>query len=52
MTVIVKEAMWLHGLVENLRVKQDHIVIYYDNGSALNLFKNKIHHSLVRHIDV
>ena len=51
-TKAVKEAIWLHGLVEDLGIYQEHVYIFYDSQSAIYLEKNQVHHSRTKHIDV
>ena len=48
----VKEAIWLHGLLEDLRVSQKHIDVFFDSQSAIHLAKNQVFHSRMKHIDV
>ena len=33
-------------------VDQDHIPLFYDNTSAINILKNPINHSQTKHIDI
>jgi len=39
-------------LVIRLLYYSNNIPLYYDNNSVINLFKNLIHHSMVKHIEV
>ncbi|KAE8706446.1 hypothetical protein F3Y22_tig00110393pilonHSYRG00191 [Hibiscus syriacus] len=48
----VKEAIWLNGLMEDLRVVQSHISLYCDSQSAIHLAKNQVYHSRTKHIDM
>ncbi|KAH9717374.1 hypothetical protein KPL71_021787 [Citrus sinensis] len=51
-TEVVKEAIWLQGLLENLGLAQEHINVYCDNQSAIHLTKNQVYHVRTKHIDV
>ena len=48
----IKEAIWLHGLVEDLEIYQEHVSIFCDSQSAIYLAKNQVYHSRTKHIDV
>ena len=48
----IKEAIWLHGLVEDLGIYQEHVSVFCDSQSAIYLAKNQVHHSRTKHIDV
>ena len=48
----IKEDIWLHGLVENLGIYQEHVFVFCDSQSAIYLAKNQVHHSRTKHIDV
>jgi len=48
----MKEAIWLRSLVDNLGLKQDITVVYYDNQSVIHLSKNQMYHERTKHIDV
>ena len=49
---VVKEAIWLQGLLENLGLAQEHINVYCDSQSAIHLTKNQVYHARTKHIDV
>ena len=51
-TEVVKEAIWLRGLLEDLRVGQKHIKVFQDNQSVIHLAKNQVYHARTKHIDV
>ena len=51
-TEAFKEAIWLHGLINDLGISQKHIRVFYDSQSAICLAKNSIHHAHTKHIDV
>ena len=48
----VKKAIWLRGLLNELRVGQKQIFIYFDSQSAICLAKNSVFHVRTKHIDV
>lgn len=52
MTEAIKEAIWLHGLMADLGIGQDHVVVHCDSQSAIHLAKNQVHHARTKHIDV
>jgi hypothetical protein len=52
MAKAVKEAIWLRGLVSDLRLQQDETVVFCDNHSAIHLTKNQMYHERTKHIDV
>ena len=41
----IKEAIWLHGFVEGLRIYQEHVFVFCDSQSVIYLAKNQVHHS-------
>ena len=51
-TEAIKEAIWLHGLISDLGIVQDHVDVFCDSQSAIHLAKNQVHHSRTKHIDV
>jgi hypothetical protein len=52
MTEAIKEAIWLHGLIEDLGILQEHVYLFCDSQSAIHLAKNQVHHSQTKHIDI
>ena len=52
MTEAMKEAIWLQGLHDDLRIEQDLLNINCDSMSAIYLAKNKVYHVRTKHIDV
>ena len=44
--------LWLRGLVTDLGLSQELIVIYCDSQSAIHLTKNQMYHERTKHIDV
>ncbi|KAM7461045.1 hypothetical protein LguiA_029166 [Lonicera macranthoides] len=51
-TEAVKEAIWLRGLVSDLGLKPEKVVVHCDSQSAIHLAKNQVHHGRTKHIDV
>ncbi|XP_057512686.1 uncharacterized protein LOC130794748 [Actinidia eriantha] len=47
-----KAAIWLHGLINDLGISQEHITVLCDSQSAICLAKNSVHHARTKHIDV
>ena len=41
----IKEAICLHGLVEDLGILQKHVKVLCDSQSAIHLAKNQVHHA-------
>jgi hypothetical protein len=48
----IKEAIWLHGLIEDLGILQKSVKVLCDSQSAIHLAKNQVHHARTKHIDV
>jgi len=51
-TEAVKEAIWLRGLVENLRLHQRVTTMFCDGSSAIHLTKHQIYYERTKRIDV
>lgn len=51
-TEAFKEAIWVHGLIEDLGIDQENVEVFCDSQSAICLAKNQVHHSRTKHIDV
>ena len=51
-TEAFKEAIWLHGLINDLGILQEHIDVFCDSQNAIRLSKNQVHHARTKHIDV
>ena len=47
-----KEALWLTGLVKELRIQQGGVSLHCDSQSAIYLAKNQVYHVRTKHIDV
>nr|CAN67902.1 hypothetical protein VITISV_037907 [Vitis vinifera] len=52
MTEVVKEVIWLKGIIEELAMYKGKVVVYCDNQSAIHLAKNQSFHERSKHIDV
>jgi len=52
LTEVVKEGIWLQGLIDRLGLNVQRCILYYDSQSALCLAKNSIYHERSKHIDV
>ena len=52
LTEVVKEAIWLRGLLDELGVGPKQISIYSDSQSDICLAKNLVFHVRTKHIDV
>jgi len=52
MTEVMKEAIWLQGLLDDLGIKQDLLKINCDSMSAIYLATNQVYHARTKHIDV
>ena len=44
--------MWLKGMLLELGIKQESLVVYCDNQSAVHLSKNQVFHERSKHIDI
>ena len=44
-TEVVKEAIWLRGLLEELGISQKSVTIHCDSMSAIYLAKNQVFHA-------
>ncbi|GKV31442.1 hypothetical protein SLEP1_g40128 [Rubroshorea leprosula] len=51
-TEVVKEALWLKGLVSDLEVEQNEMMMFCDSQSAIHLTKNTMYHKRTKHIQV
>jgi hypothetical protein len=49
---VVKEAIWLRGLVSDLGLQQDETIVFCDSQSAIHLTKNQMYHERTKHIGV
>ena len=48
----MKEAIWLKGLVGELKISSPIVTLYCDNQSAIFLMKNPSYHEGSKHIDI
>ena len=51
-TEAFKEAIRMHGLINDLGILQEHINVFCDSQNAIYLSKNQVHHARTKHIDV
>lgn len=51
-TEAIKEALWLKGIISELGLKQEQVVVHCDNQSAIHLSKHQVFHERSKHIDV
>ena len=40
----IKEAIWLKGIIKELEIEQDQIVVFFDNQSTICLAKHQVYH--------
>ena len=52
LTEAVKEAIWLRGLIGDLGVAQEAVVVFYDSQSTIHLVKNHALYARTKHIDI
>ena len=52
MTQVMKEAIWLQGLLDDLRIDQDLLKINCDSISVIYLAKKQVYHARMKHISV
>ena len=48
----MKVAIWLKGLVGDLGLQQDDVVVFFDCQSTIHLTKNQMYDEITKHIDV
>ena len=51
LTEVVKKAIWLQGLMDDLRIEQEFLKVNCDSMSAIYLTKNQVWHVRRKHID-
>jgi len=51
LTEALKEAIWLQGLMDDLEIEQDFLLVHCDSVSAIYLAKNQVYHTRTKHID-
>lgn len=47
-----KKAIWLKGLISEIKGKTEDVTVYGDNQSAIHLIKNPMFHERTKHIDI
>nr|GEV27520.1 hypothetical protein [Tanacetum cinerariifolium] len=52
LTKVVKEDIWLRGLLEELGVELNTMAVNYDNQGAIHLSRNHVFHERTKHINV
>ena len=52
MIEVVKETLWIEGMLNKLGMRQEVLTVHCDNKSAIHLTKNKMFHEKTKHIDV
>ena len=52
LTEAAKEGVWLKGLVGDLGLHHDQVIVFCDSLSAICLTKDQVHHERTKHIDV
>ncbi|XP_052193868.1 uncharacterized protein LOC127802200 [Diospyros lotus] len=51
-TNVVKEAVWLQGILQEIHLLQGKAMVYSDSQSAIHLTKNPVYHERTKHVDV
>ncbi|MGV7994806.1 Ty1/Copia family ribonuclease HI, partial [Mycobacterium kansasii] len=46
------QLVWMQRMLSDYEIKQDSMLLYCDNSSAINISKNPIQHSRTKHIDI
>ena len=46
------QLLWMQKLLSDYGIHQEHLTIYCDNTSAINIFKNLVQHSRTKHIEI
>ena len=52
LTEVVKEAIWLQGLIHDLGIVQDYLQVHCDSVTSIYLATNQVYHARTKHIDV
>ena len=52
MIEVVKETLWIEGMLNKLGMRQEVLTVHCDNKSAMHLTKNQMFHEKTKHIDV
>ena len=48
--VVNKGALWLHGLIEDLKIHHKHICLFCDGQSSIHLEKDQVRYSWTQHV--
>ncbi|XP_031251064.1 secreted RxLR effector protein 161-like [Pistacia vera] len=51
-TDVFKEALWLQGLLSEVKLLEGAVTVYLDSQSAIHLSKNPIYYERTKHVDV
>ena len=46
------QLLWMQKLLHDYGICQEHLTIYCDNTSAINISKNPVQHSRIKHIEI
>ena len=46
------QLLWMQKLLHDYGICQEHLIIYCDNTSAINISKNPVQHSRTKHIEI
>lgn len=52
MIEVVKETLWIEGMLNKLGMRQEVLTVHCDNKSAIHLTKNQMFHERTKHNDV
>ena len=52
LTEVVKEVLWLLGLIKELKIDQQQVCVFCDNQGAIQLSKNQVSHERTKHADI
>ncbi len=52
LSIATKEALWIQHLLDEIRFKQETILIQQDNQSTITLANNPTNHSRTKHIEI
>ena len=50
--VCYAQLLWMKKLLDDYRISQDTIRVFYDNTSSINLSKNHVQHSKSKYIEI
>ena len=51
-TEAFKEAVWLSGILKEIKMMKERVTVYSDSQSSIHLCKNPVYHERSKHIDV